>query len=142
MRHIGLALGLTLCGSAALVAQAPAPAAANTQPAVVTGDRDTPLRPVAGGGNVGISNAVLRDQPEVRALRVVVAPRGTRVVHAHADVKFHLFIPITGAMQLDLEGAPPVTVAPWHPYYMKAGTRHGFRNAGPSPVEIMEVFIK
>ncbi len=89
-----------------------------------------------------MSNAVLRDQPEVRALRVVVDPGGTRVMHAHTDVKFHLFVPITGVMTLDLEGAPAVEVQPWHPYYMTAGTRHGFRNRGSSPVDIMEVFIK
>ena len=41
------------------------------------GDRSSPLRPVTGEGNVGISNAVLRNQPEVRALRVVVEPGGT-----------------------------------------------------------------
>lgn len=63
-------------------------------------------------------------------------------MHAHNDVKFHLFVPITGTMQLDLEGAPSVTVAPWHPYYMNAGTRHGFHNDGASPVEIMEIFVR
>jgi hypothetical protein len=61
----------------------------------VTGNHDTPLRPVAGAGNSGVSNAVLRDQPEVRALRVVVEPGGIRVIHAHNDVKFHLFVPIS-----------------------------------------------
>ncbi|MGH9147414.1 MAG: hypothetical protein ACRD1Q_11935 [Vicinamibacterales bacterium] len=66
----------------------------------------------------------------------------TRVIHAHNDVKFHPFIPISGTMQLDLEGAPSVTVAPWHPYFMSEGTRHGFRNVGTSPVDIMEVFIR
>ncbi|HEY7444936.1 MAG TPA: cupin domain-containing protein [Vicinamibacterales bacterium] len=131
------AVVLTLC-CAALVAQA----RPHSQSAVVTGNHDTPLRPVAGAGNTGVSNAVLRDQPEVRALRVVVEPGGTRVIHAHNDVKFHLFVPISGTMQLDLEGAPSVVVAPWHPYFMTAGTKHGFRNVGSSPVEIMEVFIR
>ncbi|RPH54679.1 MAG: cupin domain-containing protein [Acidobacteria bacterium] len=137
MRIRGRTILLTLC-CAALVAQA----RPQSQSAVVTGNHDTPLRPVVGAGNSGVSNAVLRDQPEVRALRVAVEPGGTRVIHAHNDVKFHLFIPISGTMQLDLEGAQPVTVAPWHPYYMTAGTRHGFRNVGASPVEIMEVFIR
>jgi quercetin dioxygenase-like cupin family protein len=131
-RYSGLAVVLTLLCCAAPVAQVP----------VVTGDHDTPLRPVTGAGNVGISNAVLRDQPEVRALRVVVEPGGTRVTHAHDDVKFHLFIPITGTMRLDREGAPSETVTPWHPYYMKAGTKHGFHNGGAAPVEIMEIFIR
>ena len=55
------AVGLAMF-SVALVAQTPP----------VTGDRSSPLRPLTGAGNVGVSNAVLRDQPEVRALRVVV----------------------------------------------------------------------
>jgi mannose-6-phosphate isomerase-like protein (cupin superfamily) len=126
---------------ALLLAFAILPAAGAAQD-VVTGDRTSPLRPLAGEGNVGISNAVLRDQPDVRALRVVVDPGGVRAVHAHADVRFHLFVPITGPMSLDLEGASPIVVQPWHPYYMAAGTRHGFRNPGTSPVEIMEIFVR
>jgi mannose-6-phosphate isomerase-like protein (cupin superfamily) len=116
--------------------------ALGAQTTIVVGDRSTPLRPVAAAGNVGISNAVLRDQGDVRALRVVVEPGGTRVVHSHDDVKFHLFVPITGPMTLNLEGAPSVVVPPWQPYYMKTGTRHGFQNTGSAPVEIMEVFMK
>ena len=132
-RYAVLAVGVaSLCLLGVLVAQTP----------IVTGDRSTPLRAVSGGGNVGVSNAVLRDQPEVRALRVVVDAGGTRVMHAHNDVKFHLFVPITAPMTLDLEGAPSVTVPPWQPYYMKAGTPHGFRNTSSSAVDIMEIFIK
>jgi len=116
-----------------------APAAQTT---IVTGDRSTPLRPLAGAGNIGVSNAVLRDQPEVRALRVVVEPGGIRVMHSHDDVKFHLFVPISGAMTLNLENAPSVMVPAWQPYYMKTGTRHGFQNSSASPVEIMEIFVK
>jgi quercetin dioxygenase-like cupin family protein len=129
---IGLVLGLASLSFGAAAGQTP----------VVVGDRTTPLRPVSGSGNVGISNAVLRDQPEVRALRVVVEPGGRRVMHAHDDVRFHLFVPITGPLTLDIEGAPSVTVPPWQPYYMKAGTKHGFQNGGSSPVEVMEVFVR
>jgi mannose-6-phosphate isomerase-like protein (cupin superfamily) len=133
VRRVGfLIIGLASLAVVALVAQT----------TVVVGDRSTPLRPVAAAGNVGISNAVLRDQGDVRALRVVVEPGGTRVMHAHDDVKFHLFVPISGQMTLNLEGAPSVVVPPWQPYYMKVGTRHGFQNTGTSPVEIMEVFVK
>lgn len=112
------------------------------QTPVVVGDRTTPLRPVSGNGNVGISNAVLRDQPEVRALRVVVEPGGRRVMHSHDDVKFHLLVPVTGPLTMDLEGAPSTVVPPWQPYYMKAGTKHGFQNGGSAAVEVMEVFIR
>jgi mannose-6-phosphate isomerase-like protein (cupin superfamily) len=109
---------------------------------VVTGDRTSALRPLGGEGNVGISNAVLRDQPEVRVLRVVVDPGGVRAVHAHADVRFHMFVPVSGPMTLEVQGAAPVQVQPWHPYYMAGGTQHGFRNTSSSPVEIMEIFVR
>ncbi len=112
------------------------------QTTIVTGDLSTPLRPLIGTGNVGVSNAVLRDQPEVRALRVVVEAGGARVMHSHDDVKFHLFVPITGAMTLDLEGSQSVELPPWQPYYMNVGTRHGFRNSSASPVDIMEIFVR
>ena len=131
-RQVVLALGL-----ASLSFVAPA-----AQTTVVTGDHSTPLRPLTGTGNVGVSNAVLRDQPEVRAARVVVEPGGTRAMHSHDDVKFHLFVPITDAMTLNLEGASSVVVPAWQPYYMKTGTRHGFQNSGSTSVEIMEIFIK
>ena len=112
------------------------------QTTVVTGNRTTPLLPLTGPGDVGVSNAVLRDQPEVRALRVRVESGGARVIHSHDDVKFHLFVPITGPMTLDLEGSQSVEVPPWQPYYMNAGTLHGFRNILASPVDIMEIFVK
>ena len=117
--------------SVALVAQTPP----------VTGDRTSPLRPLTGEGNVGVSNAVLREQPEVRVLRVVVEADGTRPIHGHANVQFHLFIPISGSMELNLEGAPSVDVEPWHPYFLEGGTQHGFHNSSSTPVEIMEIFI-
>jgi hypothetical protein len=131
-RYAVLALGLASVSFGAVAAQS----------TIVTGDRSSPLRPVAGGGNVGISNAVMRDQPEVRVLRVVVEPKGTRVMHAHNDVKFHLFVPVSAPMTLNLDGAPSVTVPPWQPYFMKVGTQHGFQNPGTAPVDIMEIFVK
>ncbi len=124
------AAGLAML-SVALVAQTPP----------VTGDRSSPLRPL-GGDNVGISNAVLRDQPEVRALRVVVEPGGTRPIHAHSGVQFHLFVPISGPMELNLDGGRSVQVRPWHPYFLQEGTRHGFHNSGSTAVEIMEIFVR
>ena len=130
LRYAAPAFGLVAI-AAVLVAQTPP----------VTGDRTTPLRALGGVGNTLISNATLRDQPDVRVLRVVLEPGGTRAMHAHTDVKFHLFAPISGAMTLQLETGP-IQVQPWHPYYMEGGTQHGFRNTGPEAVEIMEIFIR
>ena len=116
--------------------------AAQPQATLVLGDATTPLRALAGDGNVKISNAVLRDQPEVRVLRVRVEPGGSRAMHEHADVKFHLFVPVTGSMMLTVADAPPVAVTPWQPFYMKASTRHAFHNGGAAPVDILEVFVR
>ena len=129
-RYAVSALGLVIF-SVALVAQTPP----------VTGDRSSPLRPL-GGDNVGISNAVMREQPEVRVLRVVVEPGGTRVIHAHSGVQFHLFVPISGPMEVNLDGGRSVQVRPWHPYYLREGDRHGFHNSGSTAVEVMEIFIR
>jgi quercetin dioxygenase-like cupin family protein len=131
LRSTATTVGLVLL-SAALVAQT----------APVLGDRTTPLRPLGGDGNVGISNAVLRDQPEVRSLRVVVEAGGTRAMHAHTDVRFHLFVPISGTMQLDLDGGVTTAVQPWHTYYLAGGTQHGFHNNGAEAVEVMEIFVR
>ena len=130
-RYAVSVVGLAML-SLALLAQTPP----------VTGDRSSPLRPLGGEGNVGISNAVLRDQPEVRALRVVVEAGGTRVMHAHEAVQFHLFIPISGLMELELDGGQSVDVQPWHPYFIQGGTRHGFQNTSSTAVEIMEIFVR
>jgi mannose-6-phosphate isomerase-like protein (cupin superfamily) len=136
-RLVILAVGIAFLSFPTLTAQTPQAAAP-----VVTGDRSTPLRPLAGSGNVGVSNAVLRDQSDIRTIRVVVEPGGKRELHSHTDVKFHLFVPISAAMVVDLDGSQSVDVPAWHPYYMKAGTQHGFHNTGTSAVEIMEIFVK
>jgi quercetin dioxygenase-like cupin family protein len=129
-RYAISALGLAIL-SVALVAQTPP----------VTGDHSSPLRALTGAGNVGISNAVLREQTEVRALRVVVEPGGERILHEHSAVQFHLFVPISGPMELNLDGGESVDVQPWHPYFMQGGTRHGFHNNSSTAVEIMEIFV-
>ena len=130
LRYAVSAVALTML-SVTLVAQTPP----------VIGDRSSPLRAL-GGDNVGISNAVLRDQDEVRALRLVVEPGGTRVIHAHSNVQFHLFVPISGPMELNLDGGQTVDVQPMHPYFLDEGTQHGFHNSTSTAVEVMEIFVR
>jgi mannose-6-phosphate isomerase-like protein (cupin superfamily) len=131
-RHLAVVIGIASLSLAALAAQ--------TSSAL--GDRTTPLRALTGAGNAGISNAIMRDQQDIRVIRVVVEPGGKRAMHTHTDVKFHLFVPITGPMVVDLDGGQTADVPAWQPYYMKAGTQHGFHNTGSSAVEIMEIFVK
>jgi len=135
-RHLVLSAALVSVSLVVLAAQTAAP----TAPTL--GDRTTPLRALSGEGNVAISNAVLRDQSDIRVIRVVVDAGGKRAMHAHTDVKFHLFVPVSGPMVVDLDGGQTANVPAWQPYYMKAGTQHGFHNTGSSAVEIMEIFVK
>jgi mannose-6-phosphate isomerase-like protein (cupin superfamily) len=130
----------TLCACVVL-AMLTVPAAV-AQIKLVTGDRTTPLQPLAGEGNVGVSNATLRNQDEVRVLRVMVEPGGRRVMHSHDDVQYHLFVPISAPMQLELGTGEVAEVSPWHPYFMRRGTQHSFHNPGADPVEIIEIFVR
>ena len=63
-------------------------------------------------------------------------------MHSHDDVDFHFFMPISGPMTLDLEGGESADVEPWHPYFLDAGTLHGFQNANADAVDIVEVFVR
>src|SRR5437867_941426 len=42
------------------------------------------------------------DRVELRAGHLEIKPGGTRRVHQHDDVQFHLFIPLTGSVQLNM----------------------------------------
>lgn len=100
------------------------------------------LNPIAATSGHGLANAPLLDQAEVRVLRVDVEPGGVRNVHSHDDVRFHIFVPITGTMQMEVEGQKPVNLAPWQAQFLKGGTKHGFTNKTTATVSIMEVFAR
>ena len=125
MRIAILALFLTLFGAVHATAQAQgqAPAAANSP-------------------NPGVTPVRQMDRDEVRVTRVELAPRAVRSVHTHDDVRFHLFIPVNGKIELTIGSAKPVEAVPGQAYFMQKGTPHGFRNLGDSPAMVMEVFVK
>jgi quercetin dioxygenase-like cupin family protein len=100
------------------------------------------LNPIAATSGTGVSNAALLDRPEVRVLRVDVAPGGVRNVHTHDDTQFHLFIPVAGGAQFELEPEQPVDLATWQAQFIKGGTRHGFKNTGKTTATVIEVFVK
>jgi quercetin dioxygenase-like cupin family protein len=107
-----------------------------------SGTADIKLNPIAAASGHGVSNAALLDQPEVRILRVDVEPGGVRNVHTHDDVRFHLFIPVSGTFEVEVEPDKPVQLSAWQPRSIKGGTRHGFKNVGSSTGTIVEVFVK
>jgi len=114
-----------------------------TSPVAQTPDASfPPMRVLAPTSGTGLANAELIARPEVRLIRVDVEPGGVRVLHTHDDVKYHLVVPITGPLEVNLDAPNPVSLVPWQPHYMTGGTRHGFRNKGTSKVSVMEIFVR
>ena len=90
----------------------------------------------------GYSPVTLFDRPEVRAIRVELKPMANRAIHQHDDVKSHLFIPLTGHLQITIGSDKPVSAPVGQVFYIKGGTPHGFRNLGSTPGSAIEVFVK
>jgi len=82
------------------------------------------------------------DRAEVRVTRVELQPGAVRSVHQHDDVRFHLFIPVSGKLELTIGSAKPVEATPGQAFFMEKGTPHGFKNVGSTPAAVMEVFVK
>jgi len=84
----------------------------------------------------------LWELPDVRVLRVELKPMANRAIHQHDDVKFHLFIPLEGKLQITIGSDKPVDAPVGQAFYIKGGTPHGFRNLGSTPGMAIEVFVK
>jgi len=121
MRRHTLVLML-LAGLLCLVASAQTPEAVPTQ-------------------DPGVARAVLMDRAEVRILRVEIQPGAVRRVHTHDDVRFHLFLPLSGAIELTI-ASKPVKATVGQAYYLEKGTPHGFKNTGASQAMALEVFVR
>jgi len=92
--------------------------------------------------NPGVTPVRQIDRAEVRVTRVELQPGAVRSVHTHDDVRFHLFIPVTGKIELTIGSAKPVETTPGQAYFLEKGAPHGFKNIGSSPAMVMEVFVK
>jgi quercetin dioxygenase-like cupin family protein len=90
----------------------------------------------------GVTPNRLIDRAEVRVTRVELQPGSTRRVHTHDDVQFHLWMPLSGTMQLSIGGEAPVAAATGQPVFFKRGTPHGFKNVGATPAAVLEIFVK
>ena len=89
----------------------------------------------------GYAPVRLWERPDVRATRVELKPMAIRAVHQHDDVKFHLFIPLMGKLQLTIGSDKPVNAPVGQAFYIKGGTPHGFRNLGSTPATVMETLV-
>lgn len=90
----------------------------------------------------GVTPIRLIDRAEVRVTRIELQPGAVRSVHTHDDVKFHLWIPVSGKLEITIGSAKPEQAEPGRAFFMEKGTRHGFRNTGSSMAVAMEVFVK
>jgi quercetin dioxygenase-like cupin family protein len=100
------------------------------------------LAAAQGGGDPGIKPNRMIDRAEVRVSRVEIQPGATRRVHTHDDVPFHLWVPMTGTLEITIGSDAPVAAAPGQAFFLKRGTPHGFRNVGTTPAAVLEVFVK
>jgi mannose-6-phosphate isomerase-like protein (cupin superfamily) len=123
-RIAALAVVVTLAGGDAAVAQT----AAAPQ---VTAEADP-----------GVRLTRLIDRAEVRLSRIEMQPGAVRKVHAHEDVVYHLWVPISGSLEITIADEAPVAAANGQAFFMKRGTSHGFRNVGATPAALFEIFIK
>jgi quercetin dioxygenase-like cupin family protein len=98
--------------------------------------------PAANNADKGVNPVRLMDRPEVRVSRVEIAPGAIRSVHTHDDVRFHLWIPISGKLEITIGSAKPVEAASGQAFFIEKGTPHGFRNIGSTPATVMEIFVK
>jgi quercetin dioxygenase-like cupin family protein len=97
------------------------------------------------GGIVGVSPTTIMDTPDVRVGRVQIDGGAVRPSHVHNEGPFHMFIPITGPVQVFFgpEGKEEVeVVAPGQVHFFKSNTPHGFKNPGSTPVTFIEIFVK
>ena len=97
-------------------------------------------RPVQ--GDPGISSLVVIEQPQFRVLRDYAEPKAVRRMHNHADATYHVFVLVTGQLQLTVQGEPMVEVAQGEALSLKGGAMHTFVNTGKVAATIVEVFGK
>lgn len=81
------------------------------------------------------------DRAELRAGRLEIKPGGTRRVHQHDDVVFHLFVPLSGSVELTV-GVEKINAVVGQVYFINMGTPHGFKNTTASIATAVEIFVK
>lgn len=90
----------------------------------------------------GVVPVRMIDRAEVRVSRVTLQAGAVRQVHVHDDVRFHLWVPMTGTFQISIGSDAPVAAAAGQAFYLARNTRHGFKNTGTTAGTVLEVFIK
>lgn len=99
-----------------------------------------------GRGNIlGVAPSTIMDNADVRVTRVQIDGGAVRPSHVHNEGPFHMFIPISGPVQVFYgpEGKEEMElVSPGQVHHFKSNTPHGFKNPGTAPVTFVEIFVK
>lgn len=133
-RMCAVAVMTVVCSAGARAQQPAAQQAtqqATQQPAKQPGEADPGVRPIR-----------LIDRDEIRVSRVELQPGAVRSVHAHDDVEYHVWAPVTGTLEITIGTDAPKSATAGQAFFMKKGTRHGFRNTGTTPAAVFEIFVK
>jgi quercetin dioxygenase-like cupin family protein len=101
-----------------------------------------PAAAPAGEADPGVRPVRLIDRDEIRVSRVELQPGAVRRVHAHDDVEYHVWAPVSGSLEITIGNEPPKAAASGQAFFMKKGTPHGFRNTGTTPAAVFEIFVK
>lgn len=96
----------------------------------------------SGEADPGVRPIRLIDRDEIRVSRVELQPGATRRVHQHDDVEYHVWAPVSGALEITIGADAPKAAAPGQAFFMRKGTPHGFRNSGSAPAAVFEIFVK
>ena len=96
----------------------------------------------AENANPGVNPVRLMDRPEVRVTRVEIQPGAVRSVHTHDDVRYHLWVPVSGKLEITIGSSKPAAAASGQAFFIEKGTPHGFRNVGDTPAAVLEIFVK
>jgi quercetin dioxygenase-like cupin family protein len=97
--------------------------------------------PAASEVDPGVTLTRIIVRPEVRVSQVTLQPGAARAVHAHNEVRFHLWVPMTGSLQLTVGSDAPVTATAGQAFFLAKNTQHGFKNVSTAPASVLEVFI-
>ena len=128
MRSLGVA---TLCFFTALTVTA---SDASGQ-AVGGAERARPVQ-----GDPGISSMLVLEETPFRILRDYAEPGATRRWHAHSTATYQIFMLVTGAIRLTVEGRDPIDILPGEVVSLPGGASHTFTNTGEVTATIVEVF--
>jgi quercetin dioxygenase-like cupin family protein len=82
------------------------------------------------------------DHLKFRVARVEIQPGAVRSVHTHDDVRYHLWVPVSGKLEITIGSSKPAAPASGQAFFIEKGAPHGFQNVGDTPAAALEIFVK